>query len=111
VANSSKGRSGGKPPKSQKRTPWPLLIGASALVLILAGALLWLRPARPTGAGNAAGAPVAGNGPQLAVDQQKLDFGDVAFEKPVVATFRLTNNGDAPLQILGEPVVAVVEGC
>ena len=45
------------------------------------------------------------------MDQEKLDFGDVPFEQLVVATFRLTNTGDAPLQILGEPVVAAVEGC
>jgi hypothetical protein len=45
------------------------------------------------------------------VDQEKLDFGDVSFSSRVVATFRLTNTGDAPLQLLGEPVVAAVEGC
>jgi hypothetical protein len=110
MTNTSKGR-GAKVAAPKKRTPWLLIIGAGALLLALAGALLLLRPAPPAGAGGAMAAPAAGSGPRLAVDQEKLDLGDVSFEQPVVATFHLTNTGDAPLQIVGEPVVAVISGC
>lgn len=90
------------------KTPWVLIAGAAALALVLLGALLLLRPADEP----AAPAPAAGGGaPRLAVDQEKIDFGDVKYNTPVKATFRLTNEGDEPLQIIGEPVVAVVEGC
>jgi hypothetical protein len=88
-----------------------LIAGAGALLLMLVGALLMLRPSPAPEADSATATPAAGGSPRLAVDQKKLDFGDVSFEQPVVATFRLTNTGDAPLQIVGEPVVAAVEGC
>jgi len=46
------------------------------------------------------------------VDRQQIDFGKVPLDKPVKATFMLSNVGDQPLQILGEqPVVEVKQGC
>jgi hypothetical protein len=101
MANNGKGAQ-----PTGSKTLWMLIAGAAALALVLLGALLLLRPA------DEAPAPAAGGGaPRLAVDQEKIDFGDVKYNTPVKATFRLTNEGDGTLQIIGEPVVAVVEGC
>jgi len=106
VGKPSKGR-GGKPAAPQKKTPWPLLIGAGALVLILAGALLLLRPARD---GGATAAPAAA----MVRDWRWIR------KSWTSATWRSSSrDGDLPpdqrrrrpLQILGEPVVAVVSGC
>jgi hypothetical protein len=47
----------------------------------------------------------------LSVDRTQIDFGKQPFGKPVKATFVLTNIGDKPLQILGEPAIRVVQGC
>jgi hypothetical protein len=40
-----------------------------------------------------------------------VDEGYVRFNVPVRTTFRLSNVGDQPLQILGQPQVELVEGC
>jgi hypothetical protein len=49
-------------------------------------------------------------GPRLAVDRTAVDAGSVPYERPVAATYRLKNVGDAALT-LGEPTVQVLEGC
>jgi hypothetical protein len=56
-------------------------------------------------------APLHTGGPRLSVETDNLDFGDVRFEKRVIAEFRLQNVGDRPLQIAARPAVEVVEGC
>jgi hypothetical protein len=87
------------------RTPWLLYVGVAALVLIIVGvALLWRQPTQT-------GSPKQVSGPRLAVDQEKIDFGQVPVEKLVKATFQVKNVGDAPLQILNQPQVRVVQGC
>ena len=42
---------------------------------------------------------------------QQIDFGKVPLDIPVKATFKLSNVGDQPLQILGQPIVEVKQGC
>jgi hypothetical protein len=92
-------------PAPPERTPWLLYVGVAALVLIIVGVmLLWRQPART-------GGPAQASGPRLAVDQEKIDFGQVPVEKMVKATFQVKNIGDAPLQILNQPQVRVVQGC
>jgi hypothetical protein len=49
--------------------------------------------------------------PRLAVDQKQMDFGKVPLDIPLKATFKLSNVGDQPLQILNQPVVEVKQGC
>jgi hypothetical protein len=49
-------------------------------------------------------------GPRLAVDRTAIDAGNVAYEQPVQATYRVKNVGDAPLT-LGTPTVSILEGC
>ncbi len=100
-----------------RRSPLLLIAGAGAVVLILAGLVLLL--SRPSStATNGSPAETAPNhtgsstrGPRLAVDQRKIDFGQVKVNQMVKARFVLTNAGDQPLQISGEPAVRVVEGC
>ena len=91
-----------------RRTPLVLYLGVGVLLLIVAGlALLW-RPASQPQAG--ARTQTAG-GPRLAVDKEEIDFGRIPINKTVKATFRLTNTGNQPLKVLGEPQIEVKQGC
>jgi hypothetical protein len=88
--------------------PWPWLLVAGALLLVVgSGLLLW----RPTSPAQPAAAPEVSGGPKLKVDQAVIDEGDVKLDTPVRTTFRLSNVGDQPLTILGEPQVELIEGC
>lgn len=95
-------------PPAPKRTPWPLFVGAAALVLIIFGVAVLFRP----GGGTASpSSPQGAVGPELTVDRELIDFGEVPVEKIVKATFLLQNTGGEPLNILNQPQVRVVEGC
>jgi hypothetical protein len=59
----------------------------------------------------AAKAPQFTGGAKLAVDQEKINFGTVPLNKPVKATFKLTNVGDQTLEIDGAPKIEVKAGC
>ena len=87
--------------------PLLALVIAGALVLFIGGGLVvWSSSrARPDVEPQAAGSP------KLTVDQAVVDEGYVRFNVPVRTTFRLSNVGDQPLQILGQPQVELVEGC
>jgi hypothetical protein len=101
----SKSKPARKVPPTPKRTPWLLYVGVAALALIIVGVvLLWRQPAQT-------GSPEQASGPRLALNQEKIDFGQVPVEKVVKATFQVKNVGDAPLQILNQPQVRVVQGC
>jgi hypothetical protein len=54
---------------------------------------------------------MAAGTPRLVVDRTEVDLGNRPFDAPATAVFTLTNAGDGMLRILGEPPVAVVEGC
>ncbi|RME74295.1 MAG: hypothetical protein D6784_10250, partial [Chloroflexi bacterium] len=87
--------------------PWLWVVMGSALVLILGGAVfLW--QANDT---DASFTPVVEGAPRLAVDRTEVDEGDVPLNKMIRSSFTLTNVGDQPLQIMGEPEVELVEGC
>jgi hypothetical protein len=102
VSNKSRHR---KNQPAGRRFPWPWLAALGALVLI-AGGLVWV-VSRPQSTAD----PQANGSPKLVVDQTSVDEGYVQFNVPVRSTFRLSNAGDGPLQILGEPRVELVEGC
>jgi hypothetical protein len=92
-----------------RRSYLPFLLAGSALLLIVLGSAFLLRPGGPSAA---TGSPAQVTGqPRLAVDRQQIDFGKVPLDKPIKATFVLSNVGDQPLQILGEPVIEVKQGC
>jgi hypothetical protein len=91
---------------TQRRFPWPgLAIAIAAVLVIGAGLVVWSssnrRPEAP---------PQVAGSPKLAVDQTIVDEGYVQFNVPVRSTFRLSNVGDQPLEIVEAPV-ELVEGC
>jgi hypothetical protein len=96
------GRKGSTP--AARRRPW-LWIAAGAAVVLIAGGVVMLsaRPAPP--------APAVAGAPRLAVDRTTVDEGYVKFGTSVHETFRLSNAGNQPLQILGQPQVELVQGC
>ncbi len=91
-----------------KRTPWPLFVGAAALVLIIFGLAVLMRPEGETASPSS---PQGAGAPELTVDRELIDFGEVPIEKVVKATFLLRNTGGWTLKILDQPQVRVVEGC
>lgn len=80
--------------------------GVGLLFFVIGGIVLWNRFDSQTTL-----APQVTGAPRLAVDQTMIDEGDVKLGKLVRSAFRLQNVGDQPLQILGEPMVEVIEGC
>jgi len=98
-----------KPVPSSQRKWLPFIAVGAAILLIVLGLALIRRPGDPAStSGNPA---LATNMPRLAVDQKSIDFGKVPLDIPVKASFKLTNVGDQPLQILNQPVVEVKQGC
>jgi hypothetical protein len=93
---------------SPRRALWPLLAGAAALVLILLGVAVLMRPEGETASPSS---PQTADVPQLTVDRELIDFGEVPVEKIVKATFLLENTGGETLNFLNQPQVRVVEGC
>ncbi len=72
-------------------------------------ALVGVLVLQSTGGG---GSPSGSSGPRLAVDQDRIDFGRVVYDKSVRAVFTVKNIGDQPLQIADRQIaVKLVEGC
>ena len=103
---------GKKPAPQQPKSspPWAPLAVVGAVALILIGIAVLAAPRQAT-TGGASGDPTTANGPRVAVDREKLDFGKVAMDTPVTAAFKVKNIGSEPLLILSQPQVRVVEGC
>lgn len=76
---------------------WALLLGG---VLLIAAALFF-----------AFGGGDGGGTPQLTVDQDKIDYGDVKFGVNETFTIKVTNTGDGVLRFKNKPYVQVLEGC
>jgi len=53
----------------------------------------------------------AGGTPSIAVDQQKIDYGDVKFDVEKTFAIKVTNTGDGTLKFKEEPFIQVLEGC
>ena len=87
-----------------------------SLVGLLAGLLVILAACGGSGTAPAAdSAPPAqssnsGNQPRLTVDKPVVDFGKIPYDQRVTPTWKLTNSGNAPLQIK-DFKLDVVEGC
>lgn len=79
---------------------------AAVLLIAGGGVLAWAQSSTEPGA------PIEVKGaPRVAVAQESVDHGDIKFDTPVSSIFQVSNVGDKPLQILGEPQVELVEGC
>jgi hypothetical protein len=85
--------------KQKKNFPW--------LFVVLSGGLLLLAVVlfanRSGGDGNGT--------PAIAVDQQKIDYGDVKFGVNKTFAVNVTNTGDGILRFKEEPYIEVLEGC
>ena len=95
----------GRQPSRQSKWLWPAVGGA---VLLIVAVLVVFQPwsgAEPQVVPQEAGAP------RLAVDRAVIDEGYIKYDVPIRTTFRLSNVGDQPLEILNQPQVRLVEGC
>jgi hypothetical protein len=53
----------------------------------------------------------AGGTPAIAVDQQKIDYGDQKFDTQLTFAIKITNTGDGTLRFKEKPYIEVLEGC
>lgn len=93
-----------QPPPPRKRS-WLLWAGLAVVAVLAVVALLAWQSNRSADAGTASGTP------NLEVDQTHIDFGDVPMNKMVKASFKLSNTGDGPLNVVVPNTPEVVEGC
>lgn len=84
----------------RKAFPWPLVVFGG--ILLIAAAFLFVSN---RGGGDGGGTPA------IAVDQQKIDFGDVKFGVNKTFALRVTNTGDGILRFKEKPYIEVLEGC
>jgi len=106
------GKAKGTQPRKRNALPLRLaapIVAGGALLVIIIGIVLLSNLGRGS-SGTGSPAQVSGQ-PKLKVDREQIDFGKVPLDKTVKATFQVSNIGDQPLQILGEPVVEVRAGC
>lgn|SRR5574341_1694933 len=83
-----------------KKNLVPLLIaGVGLIALVVAGVVLL------------AGGGGGGGTPQVLVEQDTFDYGDVLMNTPITTVFVVKNVGDGVLKIAGIPEVVVKEGC
>ncbi len=94
---------------TQRRVPWTWLAVGGVVAALAAAGLLLLLASGPDG--EPAADSVISGAPRLAVDRTTIDEGYIQFDVPVRTTFRLSNVGDAPLKISGQPQVKLVQGC
>jgi len=84
--------------KQRKNFPW-LLVAIGGVLLIIAAFFL----ASQSGDGSGT--------PSIAVDRQKIDYGDVKFGVNKTFAIKVTNTGDGTLRFREEPYIEVLEGC
>ena len=87
-----------KKQKQRKSFPWPLVV-LGGILLIVAAFFFTNQD------GNGGGTP------SIAVDQQKIDYGDVKFNVEKTFAIKVTNTGDGTLRFKEEPYIEVLEGC
>ncbi len=87
-----------KKQKQRKSFPWPLVVLGGILLIVAAFFF--------TNQGGDGGGT-----PSIAVDQQKIDYGDVKFNVNKTFAIKVTNTGDGTLRFKEEPYIEVLEGC
>lgn len=83
--------------KQKQQFPWILL--ALGGVFVILAAFLFARQGD------------GGGTPSIAVDQQRIDYGDVKFNVPKTFAIKVTNTGDGTLRFKEKPYIQVLEGC
>ena len=87
--------------KKQKRQRFPWLLLTLGGILVAAAVFLFARQGGNGGGGT----------PSIAVDQQRIDYGDVKFNVEKTFAVKVTNTGDGTLRFKEEPYIEVLEGC
>ena len=87
--------------KRQRKKEFPLPLVVFGGILIFIAVVLYARQ----GGGDGGGTPA------IAVDQQRIDYGDVNFNVEKSFTVKVTNTGDGTLRFKEEPYIQVLEGC
>ena len=85
--------------RKQRRRNFPWLLLALGGILVAAAAFLFARQGGDGGT------------PSIAVDQQRIDYGDVKFNVEKTFAVKLTNTGDGTLRFKEDPYIEVLEGC
>jgi hypothetical protein len=85
--------------KQKKKFPWPFV--ALGGVLLITAVFFFASQGGGDGGGT----------PSIAVDQQKIDYGDVKFEVNKTFAVKVANTGDGTLRFKEEPYIEVLEGC
>ena len=83
----------------RKNFPWTLTVVGGILLII--AAFFFAKQGGGDGGGT----------PSIAVDQQKIDYGDVKFGVNKTFAVKVTNTGDGILRFKEEPYIEVLEGC
>jgi len=89
-----------KSKKQRREREFPLPLVVFGGILIFFAVILYVRQ----GGGN-------GGTPVIAVDQQRIDYGDVKFNVSKSFAIKITNTGDGTLRFKEEPYIQVLEGC
>ena len=84
--------------KQRKSFSWPLVVFGGLLLIVAAFIFA-----------NQGG--IGGGTPSIAVDQQKIDYGDVKFNVNKTFAIKVTNTGDGILRFKEEPYIEILEGC
>ena len=84
--------------QKKQNFPWLLVLLGGGLLLLAAAFF-----ANRSGDG--------GGTPSIAVDQQRIDYGDVKFGVNKTFTIKVTNTGDGTLRFKEDPYIEVLEGC
>ena len=87
--------------KQKQRKSFPWAIVAVGGVLLIVAAFFFAKQ----GSGDDGGTP------SIAVDQQKIDYGYVAFGNNKSFAIKVTNTGTGTLRFKDKPFVEVMEGC
>lgn len=84
----------------RKKQNFPWLLLALGGILLSAAVFLF---AQQNGDG--------GGTPSIAVDQRKIDYGDVKLDTEKAFAIKVTNTGEGTLRFKEEPYIEVLEGC
>jgi hypothetical protein len=85
--------------KQKKTFSWLFVVLGGGLLLL--AAVLFANRSGGDGSGP----------PSIAVDQQRIDYGDVKFGVNKSFAIKVTNTGDGTLRFKEDPYIEVLEGC